>query len=36
MHLDTYMRLLWKYDEAHREHLAGMQERLDKQKQQVS
>jgi hypothetical protein len=36
MHLDTYMRLLWKYDEAHREHLAGMQEWLDKQKQQVS
>ncbi len=30
MHHDTYMRLFWKYDEAHREELAGMREWLDK------
>ncbi len=35
MHHDTYMRLFWEYDEAHREQLAGMQEWLDKLKWQV-
>jgi hypothetical protein len=32
MHLDTYMRLWWEHDEAHREELAGMREWLDKHK----
>jgi hypothetical protein len=36
MHHDTYMRLLWEHDEAHREQLAGMREWLDKFKRQVS
>ena len=35
MYHDTYIRLFWEYDEAHREQLAGMQEWLDKLKQQV-
>ncbi len=35
MHHDTYMRLFWEYDEAHREQLAGMREWLDKLKRQV-
>ncbi len=30
MHHDTYMRLFWEYDKAHREELAGMHEWLDK------
>jgi hypothetical protein len=32
MHLDTYIRLWWKHNEAHREELAGMREWLDKLK----
>jgi len=35
MHHDTYMRLLWEHHEAEMEHLAGMQEWLDKLKRQV-
>jgi len=35
MHHDTYMRLFWKYDKAHREELAGMREWLDKLQKQV-
>ena len=35
MHHDTYMRLFWEHDEAHREELAGMREWLDKLKRQV-
>jgi hypothetical protein len=34
MHHDTYMRLFWKHDAAHREELAGMREWLDKLKRQ--
>ncbi len=30
MHHDAYMRLFWKYDQAHSEELAGMREWLDK------
>ncbi len=30
MHHDTYMRLFWEHDKAHREELAGMREWLDK------
>lgn len=29
MHHDTYMRLFWEHDEAHREQLAGIREWLD-------
>ena len=36
MHQDTYRRLYWEHDEAHREQLAGMREWLDKLKRQVS
>ena len=32
MHHDTYMRLFWEHEEAHREQLAGMREWLDKLK----
>jgi hypothetical protein len=32
IYLDTYMRLWWEHDEAHREELAGMTEWLDKLK----
>lgn len=35
MHHDTYMRLFWKYGEAHQEEIAGMREWLDKLKQPV-
>ncbi len=35
MHHDTYMKLFWKHDEAHREELAGMREWLDQLKRQV-
>jgi hypothetical protein len=35
MHHDTYMRLWWEHDEAHREELEGMREWLDKLEQQV-
>ena len=35
MHHDTYMRLFWEHDEAHREHLAGLQAWLDKMERQV-
>ncbi len=35
MHHDTYMKLYWKYDEAHAEELAGMREWLDKLKRRV-
>jgi hypothetical protein len=35
MHHDTYMRLFWAHDEAHREHLAGLQAWLDKMERQV-
>ncbi len=35
MHHDTYMRLFWEHDKAHREELAGMREWLDKLKRQV-
>jgi hypothetical protein len=35
MHLDTYIRLWWKHNEAHREELAGMREWLDKLKQRL-
>jgi hypothetical protein len=34
-HHDTYMRLFWEYDEAHREHLVGAREWLDKLKRQA-
>jgi hypothetical protein len=30
MHRSTYMKLLWEYEEAHREQLAGMQKWVDK------
>jgi len=35
MHLDTYMKLFWQHDEAHREELAGMREWLDKLQKRV-
>jgi hypothetical protein len=35
MHLDTYIRLWWKHNEAHREELAGMREWMDKLKQRL-
>ena len=35
MHHDTYMRLFWEHDEAHREELAGMREWLDKLQKRV-
>ena len=35
MHLDAYIRLWWKHNEAHREELAGMREWLDKLKQRL-
>jgi hypothetical protein len=35
MHHDSYMRLFWEHDEAHREHLAGLQAWLDKMERQV-
>jgi len=36
MHLDTYMRLWWEHDEAHREELAGMREWLDRLQKQIA
>jgi hypothetical protein len=35
MHYDTYMRLFWKYEEAHREELTRMREWLDKLQRRV-
>ncbi len=35
MHHNTYMRMFWEHDEAHREELAGMRQWLDKLKQRV-
>jgi hypothetical protein len=35
MHHDSYMRLFWEYDEAHREELDGMREWLDKLQKQM-
>lgn len=35
MHQDTYMRLIWEYDEAYMKQLAGIHVWLDQLKQQV-